>query len=90
MPNVIITIKTEEKLKAQATKLADELGLSLSAVLNNALRNFVVDKKVVFESLETPNKETAAALKKSKKRVDAGDYHSFDSNEEALSFLDSL
>ncbi|MFA5020792.1 MAG: type II toxin-antitoxin system RelB/DinJ family antitoxin [Patescibacteria group bacterium] len=42
----IINFKTEPKVKAQAQKLAAQMGLDLSDVLNVALRNFVKNKIV--------------------------------------------
>jgi len=39
-----IIFKTDSKLKAQAQKTAADLGLTLSAVLNNQLKDFVKEK----------------------------------------------
>lgn len=39
-----IIIRTDSKLKAKAQKTAAELGLTLSAVLNNHLKDFVKEK----------------------------------------------
>lgn len=46
--NNIINIKTKPDLKEQAQKIASDLGLSLSAVLNAYLRQFVRNKAVHF------------------------------------------
>jgi len=48
--NTVINFKTEPKVKAQAQKLAAEMGLDLSDVLNVALRNFV-QNKIVYINL---------------------------------------
>ncbi|MEI6288306.1 MAG: type II toxin-antitoxin system RelB/DinJ family antitoxin [bacterium] len=44
--STVINFKTEPKVKAEAQKLAAQMGLDLSDVLNVALRNFVQNKIV--------------------------------------------
>ncbi|MCG2689872.1 type II toxin-antitoxin system RelB/DinJ family antitoxin [Candidatus Parcubacteria bacterium] len=44
----VINIKTKRDLKTKAQELAAELGLSLSAVLNGYLRQFIRNKAVNF------------------------------------------
>ena len=44
----IVNIKTDRKIKQNAQKLAGELGLSLSAVVNAYLKQFVRNKEVHF------------------------------------------
>jgi addiction module RelB/DinJ family antitoxin len=83
----VINLKTDPKLKEKAAKTADKLGISISAVLNNELRRFTAEQSVSFEVPEVPNPKTAKQLAASKKQIEAGDYHKFDSNEEALKFL---
>ena len=43
-----IIIKTDSKLKAKAQKIAGNLGLTLTAILNNSLEDFVQKKSVSF------------------------------------------
>lgn len=83
----IINLKTDPKLKELAAKTADKLGISLSAVLNNELRRFTAEQSVVFEVPEVPNTKTAKKLSGSRALIQAGDYHGFDTNKEALDFL---
>lgn len=83
----VINLKTDPMLKAKAAKVANTLGISISAVLNNELKRFVAEECVVFEIPEVPNKKTAEQLAASKKKIDAGDYHHFDTNKKALDFL---
>lgn len=45
----IINFKTDAKLKLEAQKLAAELGVSLSSVLNDALRKFVRDRQITLK-----------------------------------------
>lgn len=83
----IINLKTDPKLKEQAAKTAEKLGISISAVLNNELRRFTAEQSVSFEVPEVPNEKTAKQLAASKKQIDAGSYHHFDNNDDALDFL---
>lgn len=83
----IINLKTDPKLKEQAAKTAEKLGISISAVLNNELRRFTAEQSVSFEVPEVPNEKTAKQLAASKKQIDAGNYHHFDNNDDALDFL---
>jgi len=83
----VINLKTDPKLKKQAAKTADKLGISVSAVLNNELRRFATEQSVTFDLPEVPNAKTAKQMEASRKEIEAGDYYSFESNEEALEFL---
>ena len=44
----IINIKTEKEIKTSAQKLAKEMGLSLSAIINAYLRQFIRNKEARF------------------------------------------
>lgn len=83
----IINLKTDPELKKEAAKTADMLGISLSAVLNNELKRFVVEKSVLFEVPEVPNAKTTKELSDSKKEIESGNYYKFKDNKESLSFL---
>ncbi|HEY4515278.1 MAG TPA: hypothetical protein VJJ22_03980 [Candidatus Paceibacterota bacterium] len=63
MQTAIINIKAEPKLKRQAQRVAANLGLPLGTVLNNYLRQFVVDQRVEFRHPLMPNKATARSLR---------------------------
>jgi addiction module RelB/DinJ family antitoxin len=83
----VINLKTDPELKKAATQIANRLGVSVSAVLNNELRRFATEQSVVFEAPEVPNEQTAKHLVASKKQIDKGDYHQFNDNEKSLRFL---
>jgi addiction module RelB/DinJ family antitoxin len=85
----IINLKTDPQLKLRAAKVADKLGISISAVLNNELRRFAAEQSVSFEVPEAPNAATSAHLDKSRQEIQAGDYHRFENNRKALDFLAS-
>lgn len=84
----VINLKTDPKLKEKAMKVADKLGVSLSAVLNNELRRFATEERVEFELPEVPNVKTAKLLEESRKQIEAGDYYgSFDTAEDMIASL---
>jgi addiction module RelB/DinJ family antitoxin len=47
----IINIKTDKEIKENAQKLSKELGLSLTDVINAALRNFIRTREVYFSAV---------------------------------------
>lgn len=47
----VINIKADKEVKENAQKLAGELGLSLSAVMNAHLKQFIRNRSVYFSSL---------------------------------------
>lgn len=53
----IINIKADKEIKRKAQKIADELGLSLSAVINAYLRQFIRNKEVYFRIGSTMSPE---------------------------------
>lgn len=51
MARMLISIKTEREVKENAQRLAGDLGLTLSDVMNAALRNFIRTREVYFSSI---------------------------------------
>ncbi len=64
-------IKTKKDLKVQAQNLAREMGLPLSTLVNNYLRNFIIERQVVFNA-PMPNKKTIRAIEEARKELRAG------------------
>jgi len=58
MKTAVINIKTNPKIKMEAQKVAAELGLSLSAVINGYLREFVEVEKIYFKRKPSKNKKS--------------------------------
>ncbi len=91
MQSAVINFTTEEKIKQEAQKIAKAMGISLSTVLNRYLKHFVQTKKVVFTAEdEIPNKWLVNALKQSEADVKAGRVLSFDTPQDARSYVSSL
>lgn len=88
----VINIKADKEIKENAQKIAEELGLSLSDVINASLRNFIRTRTVIFSSIPRMNKELENIL-----RVSESDFlkgvnisPALSSSEEVKNFLDSL
>lgn len=66
-----LTIKTDKKLRNDAKKVADELGVPLTTAVNAMLKQFVRDRRLVLEGecpfpSHTPNAETMKALREAR------------------------
>jgi len=64
--NTTLTIKMEKKLRDDAKKTAQTLGVPLTTVMNAMIRQFVRDRRLVLEDCpfpsHTPNAETRKAI----------------------------
>lgn len=48
---ILINIKTDKEVKENAKKAAEELGLSLSDVVNASLRNFIRTRQIYISAI---------------------------------------
>ncbi len=53
----VINVKADKEIKVKAKKIAQDLGLSLSAVINAYLKQFVRNKSVYFSAKPNMSKE---------------------------------
>jgi addiction module RelB/DinJ family antitoxin len=92
MSQIPVTIKIDADLKQEAQKLAKNLGLSLSAIVENKLRQAVRERRIVFEEELVPNAQTAKQLREIEADIKAGRNLSgpFETFEELEKHLDSL
>ena len=87
--STVINIKTDDKVKKQAQKIAADLGLSLSGVINGFLKQFVRNKSVFFSMKEdVPSAYLLSCIEESKKDRKNKSHLSFKNNQDALDFLD--
>ena len=84
-----VNIKIEPTLKKQAQKTADELGLTLSAVMKVLLKQFVRTKQLSVGVTEIPNKQFMQSIQQSEKDIKAGRVTLFTTWDDALSYLDA-
>ncbi len=90
MNTAVINIKTDPTIKKQAQKKAENLGLSLSSVINKYLRDFIHARTVEFSDVRLDLTPWAKRLlKKSEEDYKAGRYQSF-TTDEYLAYLDTM
>ncbi|MBI4253165.1 type II toxin-antitoxin system RelB/DinJ family antitoxin [Candidatus Uhrbacteria bacterium] len=83
----VVNIKTDPKVKDRAARVAEKLGVSINAVLNNELRRFALEESVTFDTPSAPNLSTQKTLTRSRKQIERGDYYRFQDNGAAIDFL---
>jgi len=87
----IINIKTDTKIKAQAQKAAEDLGLSLSAVINAYLHQFVRTKTLFASSkFSEPSALLLSALEEARAERTSGKHYSFKNNKQAIKFVEKI
>lgn len=69
--NTTLTIKTPKKLRDDAKRTAETMGIPLTTVVNAMLRQFVHDRRLVLEAecpfpSHTPNAETRRAIEEAR------------------------
>ena len=90
MKTAVINVKIDEKTKKSAQKLAKELGLNLSVVINGYLKTFVINKKITFNAnpSEEPSDYMLEVLKESEDDIKAGRVSpAFTDNDSATKWL---
>jgi RelB antitoxin. len=63
MNNAVINFNTDPKVKRELIETANEMGLTLSSILNKLSKDFLNDKRIEFRGLEIPNTRTIKAIK---------------------------
>lgn len=90
MNTAVINVKVSPDLKAQAQDLAEELGFSLSSLINACLKQMIRTKTVSFNVAEEPTDYLLKALKRSKEDIKKGRVSpSFDNSKDAIKWLNS-
>lgn len=89
MNTVSILIKTDPKVKEKAQRTAEEMGISLTSVVNRYLKHFIETKSITFTAdKETPTQYMIDSLKESEEDYKAGRVISFKTGREELAYLD--
>ena len=68
----LINIKTDKEVKEEAQKIAEELGLSLSAIINASLKQLVKNREVCFSAAPRMTPYLKNIIKEAKKDHKAG------------------
>lgn len=89
MQTAIINFTTEEEIKQQAQKVAKQMGVSLSTILNNYLRYFVKTKAVTFRAdEEIPSEYLMQSLERAEKDLKEGKTSpAFDNADDLINYL---
>ena len=89
MNTTVINIRTEAELKEEAKKIAGELGMSLSTVINVFLKQFVRRKGLSVSLKETPNDFLKERIKETKGEIREGKISpAFDNAGDAIEWLE--
>jgi addiction module RelB/DinJ family antitoxin len=68
----IINIKADKEIKKKAQKIANELGLSLSTVINAYLRQFIRNKAVYYGMAPTMTSELEEVIREVEEDLEKG------------------
>jgi addiction module RelB/DinJ family antitoxin len=93
MNNAVINIKVDPKVKAEAQKTAEELGFSLSSLINAYLKNLIRTKKVTFKLPEEERELSEYAKKtiaQSEVDIKNGKLIMFEKVDDSLSYLGKI
>ena len=91
MTKTLLNVRTDIKVKKEAQKIAKNLGVPLSVIVNAYLREFIRSKEVRFSYESKLRPEVGKILKKQKKDFEDGKnvLGSFASSEEMDAVLDA-
>ena len=90
MNTAVVNVKVDPRVKKEAQRIAKDLGISLSGVINGFLKHLVRTKTVHFSLSEEPSDYLINSLTESRKDIKAGRVVSFDDPDKALAFLDKM
>jgi len=88
----MLSVKIDRSLKDEARKTAQALGVSLNAVINQYIKEFVAARQIVFSDHPLPNKKTQELLDRLSVDIAIGKNVSkpFKTAEEMIKSLDAL
>jgi addiction module RelB/DinJ family antitoxin len=91
MQTAVINVRTDKEIKKNAIEAARELGISLSDIINAALRNFIRTREVIFSDAPRMTPELEKLVAKVEEDIKHNrNIVSFKSAREADKYLDSL
>ncbi len=88
MKTTVINFKTEKSVKEKAQKVAKQMGLNLTDIMNVYLRDFI-NRKELNIRVEEPTEETAKDIMEAVKEIKEGKTSpTFNDAETAVKWLD--
>lgn len=88
MKTAVLNIKIDPKVKNDAQKVADELGFTLSAIINASLKNLARSKTVSFSVLE-PSTRLKSAIRSARAERIKGKRETFSNASDMIKSLRS-
>ena len=91
--DAVINFKTDKRIKDEAQKIAGEMGLNLSDILNIYLRGFVKKKELYIslnENESNPSDELLGAVEEFKKEYKSGKMKRFKSLDNLIEHLEKI
>jgi len=89
MNTAVIITKTDPQVKRKAQKIAKEIGVSLSSLINAYLKQLVRTRRVEFDLEEEPSDYLIKAIRRSEKNIREGKVSpAFKTGEEAVDWLE--
>ena len=87
--STVVNVKVDPNTKIQAQKVAEDLGFSLSALINAYLKQLVRTKTVNFSALEeNPSEYMLNSLKQAEEEIKRGEISpAFNNDEDAIAWL---
>lgn len=91
MSTAVVNVKVNTVLKREAMKVAENLGFTLSGVVNAYLKQLVRTKKVDFSLVsEIPSDYMIKAMREAEQDVKNGRVVSFKNGKDALDYLHKM
>ena len=88
MNYAVVTTKIDPQTKKLAMKTADDLGLTLSAVIKAFLKQFIHTKSITFSASEEPSAYLKDLMRQAEVDLKAGRASpSFNNGEDAVAYL---
>ncbi len=85
----VLNIKVDADLKKSAQELANSIGLPISTVVSNLLRQFTIDRSITFRESYLPNVRTAKLIDEAREDYKTGRLKTFDSMDKFIADLQS-
>jgi len=89
-----LSVKVDKKVRDDARKVAKKLGIPLSMVVNQQLKQFALDRRIEFSEPLIPNTRTKKILDETMRDIREGNWDKFSpelkSVEEMDAYLDKL
>lgn len=88
---VLLTVKTDKKLKEEAQQVAKDMGVPLGTIINAQLRALTRERRFTFAAPLEPNEKTKRALASISQDTNHKNWHGpFTTTDDVQLFLDTL